>query len=198
MTFRPATDSLENLEHAFAALEADALSSLDNVSKTFGPARLTRQADGRYVGQGFNLSVPLPAGPYAGDGASTAAETRAALVHAFETVYREKFGRTPPDVPVELVNLRVTGDAAPREEFTPHPLAAGTIAMPKATREVYFKEAGGFVSTPVFERWALKPGFVAEGPLLVEDASSTLVVGPQGHVEQLSSGNLVITIKDHA
>jgi N-methylhydantoinase A len=37
---------------------------------------------------------------------------------------------------------------------------------------------------------------LATGPLLIEDVSSSLVVGPKGSVEQLASGNLVITIKD--
>lgn len=198
VTFRPATNSLDELEQAFTALERDAQAALDNVSATFGPARLTRQADGRFVGQGFNLSVTLPAGPYAGDGAPSVQDTRQALVDAFEAVYREKFGRTPPDVPVELVNLRVSGESPPRRRFEPDSLPAGEKASPKAMRQVYFKEAGDYVPTPVFERSALRAGFTAEGPLLIEDASSTLVVGPKGHVQQSPSGNLVITIKDAA
>jgi N-methylhydantoinase A len=196
MSFKPASDSLGALEKAFSMLEAEARSSLGHVSETFGPIALTRQADGRFIGQGFNLSVRLPDGSYAGAQADSEESVRARLIEAFETVYREKFGRTPPDVPVELVNLRVAGDAPPRKRFVPEQLGSGGKPAPKGARQVYFKEANGYVSTPIYERSALLAGFAADGPLLVEDASSTLVVGPKGHVEQLPTGNLVITIKD--
>ena len=196
MSFRPSSDSLEALEQAFSALEAEARASLEHLAETFGPIALTRQADGRFVGQGFNLSVKLPDGPYTGKYAGSEEEIRAKLVAAFEAAYREKFGRTPRDVAVELVNLRVAGDAPPRKRFTPEALGNGSVPAPKEFRQVYFKEAGGYLSTPIYERSVLLAGFTAPGPLLIEDASSSLVVGSKGHVEQLSSGNLVITIKD--
>jgi len=196
MSFRPAADSLEALEEAFSGLEREARASLGRLEETFGQPVLTRQADGRFVGQGFNLSVRLPDGPYAGQRSAAPAQMRAALTSAFEGVYREKFGRTPPDVPVELVNLRVAGEAPPRQRFVPEDLAAGAAPAPKAIRQVYFKEAQGYLPTPIYERSALVAGFGAAGPLLVEDTSSSLVVGPRGHVQQLPSGNLVIRIED--
>ena len=196
MRFRPATDSLEALEQAFSLLEQEARASLEHLEETFGPIALARQADGRFAGQGFNLTVPLPPGPYAGERSAAAADVRAALVAAFEAVYRVKFGRTPPDVPVELVNLRVAGEAPPRRRFQPEALGSGAAVAPKSVRPVYFKEAGGYVPTPIHERAGLRAGFEAAGPLLIEDASSSLVVGPRGHVRQLASGNIVIEIKD--
>ncbi|HWI82937.1 hydantoinase/oxoprolinase family protein [Ramlibacter sp.] len=195
MSFRPASGALGELEEAFSALERDARGSLERLEETFGPIALTRQADGRFVGQGFNLSVRLPAGPYAGGRAAAEQEVRAALVTAFEEVYREKFGRTPPDVPVELVNLRVAGEAPPRQRFMPEALTHGAMPRPKAQRQVYFKEAGGFVATPIYERATLRAGFAIAGPVVIEDASSSLVVGPKGRVKQLSTGNLVIEIE---
>jgi N-methylhydantoinase A len=90
----------------------------------------------------------------------------------------------------------VAGEAAPRKRFVQQALAEGAAPSPKGVRQVYFKEAGGYVSTPIYERSTMVAGFSAPGPLLVEDASSTLVVGPRGHMKQLASGNLVIEIKD--
>jgi len=196
MNFRPATGSLNELEKAFSALESDARTSLESLAETFAPIGLARQADGRFVGQGFNLSVKLPDGPYVGPQAGLEEAVRAQLVAAFKAVYQEKFGRTPPDVPVELVNLRVAGVAPPRKQFTPEALVDRTWPEPREFRQVFFKEAGSYVSTPIYERSLLCTGFSASGPLLIEDASSTLVVGPKGQVEQLRSGNLVITLRD--
>ena len=196
MSFRPADGSLEALEQAFSELEREARGSLEQLEETFGPIVLARRADGRFVGQGFNLSVRLPDGPYAGATAGSGQDVRAALASAFESVYREKFGRTPPDVPVELVNLRVAGEAPPRRQFVAQALPPGAAAKPKEVRRVYFKEAEDFLPTPVYERSAVAGGFAQPGPLLIEDPGSTLVVGPKGHVRQLASGNLVIEIED--
>jgi N-methylhydantoinase A len=196
MNFRPATGSLNELEKAFSSLESDARTSLESLTDTFGPIGLARQADGRFVGQGFNLSVKLPDGPYGGPQAGLEEVVRSQLLSAFKAVYQEKFGRIPPDVPVELVNLRVAGVAPPRKQFTPEALTDGLRPKPQELRQVFFKEAGSYLSTPIYERSMLCAGFTASGPLLIEDASSTLVVGPKGYVEQFPSGNLVITIKD--
>ena len=81
MSFRPSADSLEALEQAFTALESDARAALERLEQTFGPLALTRQADGRFVGQGFNLSVKLPQGPYLGKQADSDQQVRAALDH---------------------------------------------------------------------------------------------------------------------
>jgi N-methylhydantoinase A len=196
VSVRPATDSLPALEAAFTELEAQARDALAPLADTFGPVAVRRHADGRFVGQGFNLSVTLPEGPYTAQDPAGEQAARLALTQAFEAGYREKFGRTPPNVPVELVNLRVTGEAPPRQALQAQALQQGAAAVPKGRRSVYFREADGYVDTPVYERDSLKAGFTARGPMLIEDPSSSLVVGPLGSVAQLASGNLVITIEE--
>src|SRR5690606_24944331 len=110
-SFRPSTDELASLEQMFAQLDGQVTEALAPLDATFGPIRLTRYADGRFTGQGFTLTVALPSGPYH---PADEAAVRRGLVAAFEAGYREKFGRTPPNVPIELVNLRVSGEAPPR------------------------------------------------------------------------------------
>ena len=190
-SFRPMTDALSSLEQMFADLDQQVTQALNPLDATFGPIRLTRYADGRFAGQGFTLTVVLPEGPY-----SCADEdaVRRSLVAAFEAGYREKFGRTPPNVPIELVNLRVSGDAPPREEPVTIPLEQASTVKPRARRAVYFRELADYHDTPIYDRSSLKLGFKCQGPLLVEDEGSTLVVGPRGHVLQSASGNLIIEI----
>ena len=179
---------LAALEARFRALEEEALATLAHTGARRQDAILERNADGRFVGQGFYLSVRIPAGPYA---------ERSVLRAAFEKGYREKFTHTPPQVTVEFVNIRVTASAAikvgdgrssgpvtasVREEGTP------------VSRKVYFKEAGGKVDTPVYRRERLAQGFTANGPLLIEEDGSTLVVAPGGRVTLVSSGNLIVEV----
>lgn len=192
---RPATDGLAAIESVFRELEGAAAKPLHALDAAFGPIALHRYADGRFVGQGFNLTVRLPDGPYDNEKEDEAV-IRARLIEAFESGYRQKFGRTPPDIPIELINLRVTAEAPPRQPLRHDTLSSSNHPAPKAHRRVYFVEAGKEIETPIYERADIPTGFKAPGPVLIEDAGSTLVVGPKGSVEQLASGNLIITIEE--
>jgi len=196
--FRPDSDSLDSLEEIFTALESQVNESLAPLADTFGPISLTRRADGRFAGQGFSLSVTLPPGPYRSGGPAGEDAARPSLIAAFEAEYRKKFGRTPPHVPIELVSLRVMGEAPPRRTFEPEALGRHAAPGPKATRPVYFSEAGGYIDTPVYGRERLPVGFAKDGPLLVEEPGTTLVIGPSGRIEHSPNGNLVITLRGDA
>ena len=180
---------LDALESRFRGLEAEALATLGQSGVAPGQATLQRSADGRFVGQGFYLSVPLPAGPY-----STRHTDRGVLRAAFETAYREKFTHTPPQVTIEFVNIRVTASApAPGQGQTLPPACAEGPAQ-AVSRKVYFRESAGLVDTAVYRREQLPSGFVAPGPLLIEDAGSTLVVAPGGRVSLAADGNLIVEV----
>src|SRR5439155_6035232 len=182
-------DRLGDLEAAFAKLERDARAVMAQSDTALATATVRRLADGRFVGQGFDLVVTLPDGPYAEDAA-----TRRALQDAFERAYREKFALTPPNVPVEFINIRVTVRATIAGAEMRLPLAGGTVGdAVKGVRPAYFPEAGGFGETTIYDRERLRPGFTFAGPAVVEEEGSTLVVGPAGRVEISRTGNLVGT-----
>jgi N-methylhydantoinase A len=154
-------------------------------------AKVERLGDGRCVGQGFDLVVPLPPGPYdRGD------QTRAALQTAFEAGYREKFGRAPPEVPLEFINARVSV-RVPVPGGNIAGLAGGGTAEDalKGTRQAWFAESGGFVEARVYHRDRLGPGARFAGPALVEDTGSTLVLGPAATAEVTLSGSILVDIK---
>ena len=48
--------------------------------------------------------------------------------------------------------------------------------------------------TTVYDRYALVPGAAFDGPAIVEESESTLVVGPGGRFEVAASGNIIVTI----
>ncbi len=195
-SFMPADGDIATLEKVFESLEAEVSAPLDALAASFGPVRLHRRADGRFLGQGFNLAVDLPDGPYRIDDAEGERQWREALDQAFRTGYQKKFGRMPPDVAIELVNLRSAGEAPPRTPFTPAAATAAEQPQPHAHRAVYFHETRGFIDTPVYRRERLSPGFEARGPLLIEESSTTVVVGPMGKVTMSSNANLVILIEE--
>jgi N-methylhydantoinase A len=186
-------DRLGVLEAAFRTLEDGARAVMADTGLPLETASVQRLADGRFLGQGFDLVVALPVGPYADDEA-----TRRTLQDAFERAYLEKFALTPPNVPVEFINIRVAvrapvsggGVGVLKSETT----RSGSAPATKGTRRAYFPGAGGWVETTVYDRAALVAEFELSGPAVVEEEGSTLVVGPGARVRVAPNGNLVMTM----
>ena len=186
--FAVQTGDLSTLEAAFAALEADARQVLAGAGDA-RTAEVQRLADGRYVGQGFALVVPLPPGPYDSDA------SRAALTAAFEAEYRKKFSRSPPDVALEFIAARVAVRTPAREgSLAATASCGGPDAAVKARRPAWFAEAGGYVETPVYDRARLGTGDSFTGPALVEDPGSTLVIGPGARCVVTPSGSIIVDL----
>ena len=63
--------------------------------------------------------------------------------------------------------------------------------IPKRARKAYFPEAGGYVETPVYDRYALRPGAAFAGPAIIEERESTTIIGPGARVRVDASRGLV-------
>ena len=137
-----------------------------------------RSADLRYVGQGHELRVDVPPG---GVGA---------LAEEFVRLYREVYGHEGPAVPVEALNWRVLS-SGPRPELRLSPRSAPNGARKKGEREAYFP--GGRRAVPVFDRYALEPGTRIDGPAILEERESTLVVPPGRSAEV--TANLAVLVR---
>ncbi|MGH9822540.1 MAG: hydantoinase/oxoprolinase family protein [Blastocatellia bacterium] len=167
-----------------ALLEASGVSGSD--------ISFQRSADMRYVGQGHEVSVPLP------ENALDSNKTPQ-LVAKFEEIYRSLYARNGPDVPLEVVNWRVIVSG-------PSPVlklrASSARASPdqldsvKGSRLAYFPECGRYVDTPVIDRYALTPGATFSGPAIVEERESTLVVGVKGRAHVDEHFNLIVGLQD--
>jgi len=185
------TGSLASLEAAFRRLEDEARAVMADTGLELETTTMERLADGRFLGQGFDLVVELPRGPY-DDGA----QSRKQLTAAFESAYREKFALTPPGVPVEFLNIRVSARApvSGSEVVLQGRKGAGAAAALKGRRPAYFSEAGGFVETSVYDRYRLGVGDELEGPAVLEEEGSTLVVGPGAAARVAPTGNVILTL----
>ena len=193
VSFRVADGDIDAFERAFVDLEAAARAVLAETGVATAAVKVQRLADGRFIGQGFDLAVRLPPGPYSGE------PGRAALTDAFHEAYRAKFTRSPPDVMLEFVAARVALQA---------PIPGGNIAgitgaldhgaSRRGTRKAWFAEAGGFVDAAVYDRERMGAGMSFDGPALVEDAGSTLVVGPGGRCTVTAQGSIIVTLQQEA
>ncbi len=147
---------------------------------------LSRSADMRFVGQGFELSVSVPLGRLDRSSLSPMKE-------AFHRAYKQVYESVPGDLPVEALTWRLRASGpAPKVAAATAPAAAGRSSWP--ARPVYFPEAKAYVETPVFDRYALIPAQVIPGPAVIEERESTAVIGPRGTARVDGDFNLVIEI----
>ena len=151
-----------------------------------------READMRYVGQGHEIRVTLPAGTLDEAGVP-------ALVAAFEARYRELYSRLGPPVPVEVINWRVTS-AGPKPDVELHLTTRPETTLQQAhkgVRAAYFPETGGYTETPVYDRYHLAPGVTFAGPAIIEERESTLIVGPGAACHVDAEWNLLVEFTTH-
>ncbi len=175
------------LESVFHKLEADAKAVIAGTGLDPQIARVDRLADMRYAGQGFELVVTLPSGPYD-------RKSRNAIASAFEEAYRATFGRTPRTGTIEIVNVRACVRVpTSQKEVTLQGFGTGDGAL-KGRRPVWFAETKGYTKTPVYDRYRLPAGVEHHGPAVIEERESTLVIGPGALFRVESGGNLVIDI----
>jgi len=188
MTARLTEADWTEVEAAYARLEADALAVLGETGADLAGRTIKRLADMRYVGQGSEVTVPMPAGPYE-------AATGPAALATFEALYRALFARTPPAGAVQLVSLRVSVSApVPGAAFALATHGREAAGARKGTRPVWFPDAGDYVESAVYARYALAPGAAVEGPAVFEENESTLVVGPGARCVVRDDGSIVVDL----
>lgn len=144
-----------------------------------------RLAEMRYLGQGFEIRVDVPA---------ASEDLPQALVQAFEETYLRLYGRQGPPVPVEVLSWRLTS-SGPRPEISLQLEVEGGGATPDRERPAYF---GEWVDTPVYLRSALAPGAGGEGPAIVEERESTVIVPPGCTFSVADNSSIVIQLSPTA
>ena len=176
-----------DLEATFTRLETEARQVLEDTRLPSVDAHIQRMADIRYVGQASELVVPLPSGPFS-------ASSEAAIKAAFEHSYVAAFTRTPPASPLEIINVRVTATLHVPRSAAAMQAAVEVAGDPiKGVRPVYFPEHGTHIPTTVYDRYRLAPGHAFEGPAIIEERESTLIVGPRGRFRVAPTGNIIVT-----
>jgi N-methylhydantoinase A len=137
---------------------------------------VTRTADMRYVRQGREINVPIPNVKLSNESIET-------IRQSFYSVYQELYSRCLTNVPIEIVSWKVlTSGPGPKIELRKVESGDHGKSALKGKRQVYFPEYKGFVDCPIYDRYRMGPGMELDGPAVVEERESTLVVGPGGRL----------------
>ena len=131
--------------------------------------RVAYAADMRYVGQAYELEVPIPV-PFT-------RERLPEILAAFHAVHERVYGYGRPQQPAEFVNFRAVHTyPLPQPAVTPAAPSGGSVADAcLGERPAYF---GKFVSTAIYERARLPRGARLPGPAIVEQSDTTTVIPP--------------------
>jgi N-methylhydantoinase A len=132
--------------------------------------------------------TPLPKGPF---DAATLNRIRV----EFAASYLRIFAQVPPVDEIELINLRL----AAIEQVEERPLMLGDAktqagAGGAGSRNVWHAGSGTWRSLKVLAREGLRAGQELIGPLVVEDASSTLVIPEGATARRDASGNIIVDL----
>ncbi|MEK7700526.1 MAG: hydantoinase/oxoprolinase family protein [candidate division NC10 bacterium] len=156
-------------------------------STVSGEIAIARSADARYVGQGYELTVPVPSGTL---DAAALARVRA----SFDEIYAARYGYANAQEAVEIVTWKLSAvGGSPQIALAKASGNTGAAAL-KGTRRAYFPEARGYVATPVYDRYALAAGMRLAGPAIVEERESTTVLPPGAAATVDAYASLIVEI----
>jgi N-methylhydantoinase A len=140
--------------------------------------------DARYQGQNFEVMVPM---------ADIAVGGRAAFLDEFAAAHQREYGYDVPGRAVEIVNCRLQAVGAVAKAPLREIAGAGEVTNAVAAqRKIYFGVRHGWLDTPVYARAKLPAGGKLEGPALIEEMSSTVLLAPGQSASVDRIGNLVI------
>ena len=175
------------LESAFVELEERAISEM--MSDHLGPEKVVfkRSADMRYLGQGYEMEIPLPSGRITQEGL-------AELSQSFHKHHFKAYGYSQPDEETELVYLRLSAvGQIPKPEFAKYPLAGlDPSKAHKGMRKVHLN--GTDIEAALYDRGLLKAGNKVTGPAVIEQFDSTTLLdrNQTAYVDEYL--NLIVTI----
>jgi len=179
----PATgQALDLILPAFVELEDSARHTLESELGA-QQLRFDRSLEMRYRGQKHTVRVPFEA--------DVDIDT---LVKSFEIIYKRRYGHANNNA-VEVLGIRLGAEAdVPRPELADL-IGEQTIAgTPESSglRSVYFPAPYGRIDVPVWRRDTLPAGFALDGPAVIEEYSSTIVLLPGDHATVGKLGEIII------
>jgi N-methylhydantoinase A len=177
-----ATASPEDIEARFTAMESEAVRQLDSERVAPEDMVFQRTIDMMYAGQWRSLQVPV----------GTPFDSVDAAVKIFHRDHEREYAYRRDDEPVDLFRLNLTAiGVVPKAELMRYAEKTGA-PEPSTTRPVYFDGQEEPVETPIYRHEDLPAGAAMEGPLVIEQLDSTVLVPPGTRAETGAWLNIII------
>ena len=177
-------EELAGLQSLFADLKESALAEFSNESD-LKDLDLRFALDLVYKGQMRSVQVPCTPG----------ADDTDALKKIFETEHRRLYGHIKPITPIRISALRAIA-AMPAPGLSV-PKFEEQKSAPEAslTRRVFLDRKHGWQDIPVYRGDDLGAGQKLQGPLIIEEETTTLFAGPDDRVHVDPARNYLIELR---
>jgi N-methylhydantoinase A len=186
VTRRLKLDQPDELSAALLEVEAELRASTAVKSRPDLDWRPSYALDMRYVGQAFDLTLQL-------QGNDATALDVAELDAAFDRLHIQAYGHAATGAAKEIVRVRASLQApsgASLDQLPRIPLAE--TPSPVGERRLFFR-GFGWVECPVYQRDSLEPGRTLQGPAVVEQMDTTIVIAPDFTAEIDEFTNIILT-----
>jgi N-methylhydantoinase A len=182
-TMLPRQTDFADITGVFAEMESEGKARLIEEGVPAEDIILVRSLGMRYLGQSWELEVPIP----------DTIDSLDTLEDAFYQVHERRFGHKSGDQ-TEIVNFRIATIARVTKPELPNWAIEGSVEDAIVeSRSVYFD--GEFQDVPVYDRSRLPCDARADGPAIVEESGSTTVVPPYWRFSVLEYGDLLLEQK---
>jgi N-methylhydantoinase A/oxoprolinase/acetone carboxylase beta subunit len=159
------------IESLFQSLETEGAAILQK-SRDDDSLHVERTLMMRFIGQGAETDLSLENKPFHDWKTSE-------IRHLFDQAYEKLYGRTYPEAQIEFVTFKVRVSEPERPFQLPRFEAqTGRLAdAQKGTRPAFSLVQKMFLPHAVYDRAKLFPGATIQGPAIVEERESTIVIG---------------------
>ena len=183
---------LANLDHQlvndlYTEMRSEALAIVQEAS-TSGSLIETRQAYMRYVGQGHELAIDLPAGPYTESHPERFTE-------AFERTYANLYGHRIDGVDIEVLSWTLMVSEPVTQSLKPASLEQDAALKAIGEYSVFDAETATRLDVPVYLREHLAANVYINGPALITEDQTTTVISSSFSASINSLGCIVLTKK---
>jgi len=165
-----------DIEKIYREMEAEGARTLQKSGVTEG-IRFERSLDARFVGQGSETTIAIFENRFT--------DVRKEEVRRrFDETYARLYGRTYPDSPMEFITFKVRA-SLPKRLLHMQKVDKNTARLEdtiKGRRKAYSGIAKDFIPYTVYDRYKLFPGARFDGPAIVEERESTVIVGEDAAV----------------
>jgi N-methylhydantoinase A/oxoprolinase/acetone carboxylase beta subunit len=168
---------------ALAQLDAAAAELMAGEATGGAPAAVAHFADVCYIGQAYHLEIPLDL-----DAVAPLQRLGRDFLAAHDRVYGYA-----ADAPMRIVNLRTVHSAAPARPPEAEPLPR---PAPPARRRILLPAPWGEVEALVWQRTAVEGVTGLDGPAIIEQPDTTVLVWPGWRGRPAAGGTLILERED--
>lgn len=182
----------EEIQAKWKALQNEAIQQFKEQGMPEEKVMFFKFADMRYKGQEHTVKVPYPAGDW-----DDALKNQLEL--SFHELHEQNYTYRLDDTETELVNLHLTAMVKvdkPEMKKLEKSKHTKSDAL-KGKRKVLYEDIG-WIETDVYDRDQLGTNYIIEGPAIIEEKSSTVVLYPDQKLYMDKYSNLIIKIGDEA